>query len=170
MQSSWLPRWHGIAPKHCLWYSQHSPCWPGSQLCYFWSCADANKGCNHADWNPTFELCPYSIKYVKTNMPLLDSWSYIWFLCKIILRGIALNTAKTAFLKQSSIQKTNFPKAINYQEKKKIYDHLSTFSNLSITPGYRLLLRSPVSLGSRCHRNTLHSSVPIAAEGSNSMG
>lgn len=52
-------------------------------------------------------------------MPLLDSWSYIWFLCEIILRGTALNTAKTAFLKQSSIQKTNFPKAINYQEKKK---------------------------------------------------
>lgn len=50
--------------------------------------------------------------------------SHTWFLCKIILRGIALNAAKTAFLKWSSIQKTNFLKAINYKRKRKL---LSSF-------------------------------------------
>lgn len=33
-----------------------------AQLCCFCSCTDASTGCNHADWNPTFELLPHSIK------------------------------------------------------------------------------------------------------------
>lgn len=33
-----------------------------AQLCCFCSCTDVNTGCNHADWNPTFELLPHSIK------------------------------------------------------------------------------------------------------------
>lgn len=42
--------------------------------------------------------------------------------------GHCFNTAKTAFLKWSLIQKTHFPEAINYQEKKMIL-HLTALAS-----------------------------------------
>lgn len=48
----------------------------------------------------------------------IASLSHICFWCKIIPRGTALSTGRTASLKWCSIQETNFPKVINYWGRK----------------------------------------------------
>lgn len=124
--SRWEQRERYSGPKTQAGFS-----WPRSAACHMASAPPAG----HPLGSATAEVALTPIKAVTVLSQILflhcylsllnnlrwmfssDSWSHIWFLCKTIPRGIALNASKTAFLKWSSTHKINFPKALNYQEK-----------------------------------------------------
>lgn len=89
---------HSTTEKHCLQGNPSNPPTPaGSQLCYFWSCADASMGCKHTEWNTAFRFLPYSNKLLKMNALLSDSLSHISFLSKIVPKWQCYKHSQSCF-------------------------------------------------------------------------